>query len=73
MRKEEQEVFEDDDSPEIDELEGPVFEGARLTAAAQSGGLRKTACGARRLDAVRASHRALGGSGRVSIRHAFTT
>jgi hypothetical protein len=30
MRKEEQEVFEDDDAPEIEELEGPVFEGARL-------------------------------------------
>jgi len=30
MRKEEQEVFEDDDSPDIEELEGPVFEGARL-------------------------------------------
>ena len=31
MRKEEQEVFEDDDeSPEIEDMEGPVFEGARL-------------------------------------------
>ena len=31
MRKEEQEVFEDDDeSPEIEDLDGPVFEGARL-------------------------------------------
>ena len=30
MRKEEQEVFEDDDTPDIEELEGPVFEGARL-------------------------------------------
>jgi hypothetical protein len=30
MRKEEQEVFEDDESPEIEEMDGPVFEGARL-------------------------------------------
>lgn len=31
MRKEEQEVFdEDDESPDIEELDGPVFEGARL-------------------------------------------
>jgi len=31
MRKEGQEIFEDDDeSPETEELEGPVFEGARL-------------------------------------------
>ena len=31
MRKEEQEVFEDDDEPpEIEDLDGPVFEGARL-------------------------------------------
>jgi hypothetical protein len=30
MRKEEQEVFEEDESPEIEEMDGPVFEGARL-------------------------------------------
>ena len=30
MRKQEQEVFEEDESPEIDEMDGPVFEGARL-------------------------------------------
>jgi hypothetical protein len=30
MRKQEQEVFEDDESVEIDDLDGPVFEGARL-------------------------------------------
>ena len=30
MRKQEQEVFEDDESPEIEEMDGPVFEGARL-------------------------------------------
>ena len=30
MRKQEQEVFEDDESREIEEMDGPVFEGARL-------------------------------------------
>ena len=30
MRKEEQEVLEDDESPEIEDMDGPVFEGARL-------------------------------------------
>ena len=30
MRKQEQEVFEDDETVEIDDLDGPVFEGARL-------------------------------------------
>ena len=30
MRKEEHEVFEDDESRETEELEGPVFVGARL-------------------------------------------
>lgn len=30
MRKQEQEVFEDDEAPEIEDLDGPVFEGARL-------------------------------------------
>jgi hypothetical protein len=30
MRKEEQEVFEGDESSEIEDMDGPVFEGARL-------------------------------------------